>query len=140
VAVPIDTNRSPWHVTNAHRDGWRRMEPDRFPDAAMPGRIVPFVLDGEHLIVSAFKRAEDGNGEILRFWSAAAAPQIVRIRGGCPGAQLQQTDLLERNLPETAAATDELTLEVRPFEIVTIRIAPTARQTTGLVGQTEKCL
>ncbi len=140
VAVPIDTNRSPWHVTNAHRDGWRRMEPDRFPDTAMPGRIVPFGLDGEHLLVSAFKRAEDGNGEILRFWSAAAAPQIVRIRGGCPGARLQQTDLLERNLPETAAATDELTLDVRPFEIVTIRIALTARQTTGLVGQTEKCL
>ena len=57
-----------------------------------------------------------------------------------PGAQRQHTDLLERNLPETAAATDELARQVRPFEIVSIGTAPTAQRTTGLGGQTKRVM
>lgn len=126
VEIPVDTNRSPWHVTNAHRDGWRRIEADRFTHAAIPARIVPFTLEGEHLVVSAFKRAEDGNGEILRFWSAAATEQTVTVRGHNADAVLAGVNLLEQPVPQGPRASGSLVLHVRPFQVVTVRIVDLA--------------
>lgn len=121
--VPIDTNRSAWKSINAARDGWRRVEPDRFVDVDMPERLVPFELDGECLVVSALKRAEDGNGDILRFWSYADTSQVVALDARAPDASITQTDLLERPLPDQTPQTGSAGLTVRPFEIVTVRIA-----------------
>jgi hypothetical protein len=122
VEIPVDTNRSPWHATNAHRDGWRRIESDRFLDVSIPERIVPFTLEGDHLVVSAFKRAEDGRGEILRFWSAAETEQSATIRGGDAGTRISKVNLLEQPITETGDGKGSLTLRVRPFEIVTVRV------------------
>ncbi len=123
VEVPIDTNRSTWYAVNAHRDGWRRIEKDRFRDVRIPARLIPFTLEGEHLVISAFKRAEDGQGEILRFWSAAGGDQEIRLRGGYADTILTRVDLLERTMPGSIPGTGSLTLRVRPFEIVTVRMA-----------------
>lgn len=121
VAVPVDSNRSSWHVTNAHRDGWRRIEPDRFPSTSVSGQIVPFIIEGEHVIVSAFKRAIDGRGEILRFWSAASSEQSVKVH--VPDRRiLRRSNLLEENNERAESGAGMLTLVVRPFEIVTLRI------------------
>ena len=120
--VPVNTNRSAWKSINAARDGWRRVEPDRFVGVSVPERIVPFGLEGECLVVSAFKQAEDGNGEVLRFWSHADALQSVRVSGRDPSSRITRTDLLERPLPDQPPQTGRASLQVRPFEIVTLRI------------------
>ncbi len=119
VEVPIDTNRSPWYATNAHRDGWRRIEQDRFCDIPIPARLVPFTIEGKHLIVSAYKRTEDGRGEILRFWSAAGEEQSVVIRAAEAGTVLTRNDLLERPITPEVSATGSMVLGVKPFEIHT---------------------
>lgn len=120
--IPINTNRSAWKSVNAARDGWRRVEPDRFVDARVPTQIVPFGLEGDCLVVSAFKRAEDGNGDILRFWSYADAVQTVGVTGRSPTARITPTDLLERPLPGQPPHSERAVLDVRPFQIVTLRI------------------
>ncbi|MBT3375400.1 MAG: hypothetical protein HN742_16975 [Lentisphaerae bacterium] len=120
--VPVDTNRSSWKSINAARDGWRRVEQDRFVEVQMPDRLVPFELEGECLVVSAFKRAEDGDGDVLRFWNYADAPQTVQVTAAKTSASLTQVDLLERPLDESPPHVGTATVSVRPFEIVTVRI------------------
>ena len=89
---------------------------------AVPAKIAPFTLEGAHLIVSAFKRAEDGRGEIVRFWSAAEAEQRVTLRAGFSDARLTRVDLREQTVPTESNGQGTLVLRVRPFEIVTVRM------------------
>ena len=65
-------------------------------------------------------------GHSLRIRSTRAR---ARLRAAFPVAAVTETDLLERPLPSTRAligdrATDEAVLELRPFQIVTLRLRP----------------
>jgi len=119
--VMRDPNRSPWKVIHSQRDGWKRLESDRFVERALPRRVVPFVLEGEDLVISAFKRAEDGGGEVLRFWNAGASEQVARIRPPRGAAQVARTDLLERATEALEPAGGWVEVRLRPFEIATVR-------------------
>ena len=119
--VMRDTNRSPWKVIHSQRDGWKRLERDRFVERALPRRVVPFVLEGVDLVISAFKRSEDGCGEVLRFWSAGASEQVVRMRPPDGARQIARADLLERPTGDLEPAQGWVELHLRPFEIATVR-------------------
>ena len=125
--IPVDSNRSTWKCYNADRDGWRRVEPDRFLTGELPGRIVPFRLDGQEVIVSAFKDSEDGAGQVLRFWSYAAEPQTVTVAVHEPTAYLTRCNLLEQPLAEILPSTATMEISVKPFEIVTLRFTPNGK-------------
>jgi alpha-mannosidase len=119
--VMRDTNRSPWKVIHSQRDGWKRLETARFVQRELPRRLVPFRLAGDGLVLSAFKRAADGHGELLRFWSWHDSVQEVTL--GLPeGARdPARADLLERVTQPLQPVAGQLRLPVRPFEIVTVR-------------------
>jgi len=125
--IPVDSNRSTWKPYNASRDGWRRVEPDRFVKRELPGRIVPFRLDGQEVIVSAFKDSEDGAGQVLRFWSYAAEPQTVTVAAHEPTARLTRCNLLEQPAAGNQSATGTMEISVKPFEIVTLRFTPNGK-------------
>ncbi|HET7828833.1 MAG TPA: glycosyl hydrolase-related protein [Candidatus Limnocylindrales bacterium] len=79
-------------------------------------RAVPLALEGDDLVFSALKAAEDGDGWILRAWNAEARDVRTRVTG--PGLRSERCRLDERPLPEDRAADDR----VGPFEIATWRI------------------
>ena len=116
-----DTNRSPWKVIHAQRDGWKRLERDRFVQGDLPRRVVPFRIEGERIALSAFKRAADGAGEVLRFWSWDDGEQEVRVRPPEGASAVARTDLLERPTGSLASHEGWVTLSLRPFEIATLR-------------------
>lgn len=120
--LPVDSNRSTWKPYNADRDGWRRVEPSRFVQGEIPARMVPFTLHGRHLVVSAFKACEDGQGRILRFWSYGDALQTVTVVAHSPRESLIPCNLLEQPLPSFKPAIGSMTIAVKPFEIVTLRV------------------
>lgn len=121
-AVPADSNRSPWKPYNAERDGWRRLEDDRFLDRALPARIRPFAITGNRIMVSAFKRADDGDGFILRFWSWNECEQEVTVHAAGDSVVMRPTDLLERGIGDPGQGP--LQLRIEPFEIRTVRFKP----------------
>jgi alpha-mannosidase len=127
VEIPVDSNRSSWKRYNAERDGWRRVEPDRFVRGEIPSRIVPFTVDGRKIVISAFKDSEDGNGQVLRFWSYAASPQTVTVAAYESTAYLTRCNLLEQPLAEILPSTATMEISVKPFEIVTLRFTPNGK-------------
>jgi len=122
--VPVDSNRSSWKRIHSQRDGWRRLEPERFCPLPIPRRIVPFQLHGGNLLVSAYKRADDGIGNILRFWNASDHSRNACLRSADANSRLQRCDLREVNLDANGGSLGELNLKLRAYEIVSVRISP----------------
>jgi alpha-mannosidase len=86
----------------------------------------PFVVaEGLELALAGLKRSEDGEAAILRLYEPHGARGRARLRfpGGLQAAE--KTDLLEdRGGTPVEVEDGVLHLEVRPFEVVTLRLEP----------------
>ena len=74
-------------------------------------------IDGRNILVSAFKKSENGHGLIVRLWYYGTTPDQVVVQG--KGAWYQ-TDLAEEN--DALLGLDRARLNARPNEIITLRL------------------
>jgi alpha-mannosidase len=84
--------------------------------------VEPLVsVDDPAVVVEAVKLAEDGSGDVVvRLYEAFGTRATAVVTAHFPHAQVVETDLHERPLPEPVALDgDRLTL--RPFRIATLR-------------------
>lgn len=115
-------------IADAVREGYRLNLPLRH--AAAAGAVAPLVVvDNPAAVVEAVKLAEDRSGDlIVRLYESrgARARASVSVDPAASAAAVVETDLLERELaaPTALAAVDGATasLELRPFQLVTLRI------------------
>jgi alpha-mannosidase len=82
-----------------------------------------FSTDTSGLLVDTVKRAEDGDGLIVRLYEAHGARGVARVRVGLPFAEAWLTNLLEDRLAAAEVDGDEVVVPYRPFEIVTLALA-----------------
>jgi alpha-mannosidase len=82
------------------------------------------VAEGVELALGSLKRAEDGRGVILRLYEphGARGPATLRFASGIERAE--RVDLLEEHEGTVEARGDEVLLDVRPFEVLTLRVQP----------------
>jgi len=89
---------------------------------------APSAGAGEELgiVVEAVKAAEDRSGDVIvRCYEALGARARGRLATSCPLAAATVVDLLERPLAELRLdAGGGVPLELRPFQIVTLRLRP----------------
>jgi alpha-mannosidase len=81
--------------------------------------------EGLELALAGLKRSEDGEAVILRLYEPHGARGLARLRfpGGLKRAE--KTNLLEdRGGTRVAVEDNGIDLEVRPFEVVTLRLEP----------------
>ncbi|HEX4156502.1 MAG TPA: polysaccharide lyase family protein [Acidobacteriaceae bacterium] len=111
------------------RLGWEEMTPlesdhDAASFAASGANSSSFLsLDNPDVVVTAWKRAEDGDGTIVRMVEIAGRPETVHLR--TPHLQLRAAE--ECSLVEDCSGSIEvqdgrLALSLRPFEIKTIKL------------------
>jgi alpha-mannosidase len=82
-------------------------------------RIVP-----ANLILTAMKKSEDSEHVVLRFYEAEGNQTEARIHLSKPIRSAWRTNLIEENQDALAPNTDgSLSLKVRPWEIVTLKLA-----------------
>jgi alpha-mannosidase len=93
---------------------------DAAGDAVEPIVTVP----APSVLVESVKLAEDRSGDlIVRLYEAEGRRVRTPLHIAAPVARAWRTDLLERELGTASWGAEEtVTLEVRPFEIVTIRV------------------
>ncbi|WP_199546837.1 glycoside hydrolase family 38 C-terminal domain-containing protein [Streptomyces sp. N35] len=88
--------------------------------------VAPLVtVDDPAVTVEAVKLAEDRSGDVVvRLYESRGGRARARLTASFPVARAEVTDLLER--PVGGAETDAtgLTLSLRPFQIVTLRLRP----------------
>ncbi|MCD6286686.1 MAG: alpha-mannosidase, partial [Anaerolineae bacterium] len=93
--------------------------------SARGGRVadVPFIaVDKPNIVVETIKRAEDGNGVIVRLYESQRRRGTVTLTTGFDLAEAWHTNLLEENQSALATAGNSIALFVKPYEIVTLRL------------------
>ena len=81
-------------------------------------------VDAPNIVIETVKRAEDGNGVIVRLYESHRRRGEVTLTTGFPLAAAWRTNLLEENQTELACADNQVRLTVKPYEIVTLRVVP----------------
>ena len=89
--------------------------------AAACGSLL--TVGAANVIVEAVKRAEDGQGLIVRLYEAGGAGGRVTLWLGVPCTAASETNLLEEPSAPLTLDGDRLMLSFRPFEVKTIYLA-----------------
>jgi alpha-mannosidase len=74
------------------------------------------------LIIETVKRAEDGNGIIVRLYESQRSRGPAHIQAGFRIQAAWETNLLEENESQLPVETDAIQLTLRPYQIMTIRV------------------
>ena len=110
-------------VADAIRAGYHFNLPLR---TVSPGADVgPLVrLDNDAVIVEAVKAADDRSGDVvLRCYESLGGQATVTFTFGFPVRSASVTDLLERTLIELTVQDGTVNMQLRPFEVVTLRVS-----------------
>jgi len=95
------------------------------PPRPLPPEGKSFLTtEGERVTLLTWKAAEDGKGSILRFAETTGKQTKVSVR--FPATQLASAQLcsgVEENREALPVGNNSLPLSLRPFEVVTVRIA-----------------
>ncbi|MFD3441959.1 alpha-mannosidase [Streptomyces sp. NPDC058685] len=113
-------------IADAVREGFRINLPERTVPG--DGAVAPLVtVDQDAVIVSAVKLADDGSGDVIvRLYESRGGRARVRLATDFEALGAVATDLLERPLadvPQPELTDGGVRLSLRPFELVTLRLA-----------------
>lgn len=113
-------------IGDAVREGFRINLPER--RVAGDAEVAPLVaVDNDAVVVSAVKLADDASGDVVvRLYESEGGRARALLNIGFEIGDVTATDLLERQLadvPEPELAGGAVKLTLRPFELVTLRLA-----------------
>ncbi len=81
-----------------------------------------FSASSPNVIIETVKRAEDGNGIIVRLYESQRKRGPVQIQAGFGIQSAWETNLLEENESQLPVENDAIQLSLRPYQIMTIRV------------------
>ncbi len=86
---------------------------------------VPFVsIDAANAVIETVKQAEDGQGIIVRLYESQRRRGPVTLTTSFPLASAFRQNLLEENQEELASDGNSVTFDLRPYQILTLRLMP----------------
>ena len=81
-----------------------------------------FNIDRENVIIETVKRAEDGNGFVVRFYESLGCRGLVTLKSGFNIKSCSIVNILEQQQKQLEINNSEVKYEIKPFEIVTLRL------------------
>ncbi|MBK8615836.1 MAG: alpha-mannosidase [Anaerolineales bacterium] len=75
-----------------------------------------------NVIVETIKRAEDGDGIIVRLYESQRKRGQVQVQMGCAVESAWVTNLLEENESVLSVENDSILLNLKPYQIMTLRV------------------
>jgi len=98
------------------------------PVLAVPGTAGErslFSVDAPNVVIETVKPAEDGSGDVVvRLYEAARTATRCHLATTLPVGRAVETDMLEeRTVAELDGRGGTITLDLRPFEIKTVRLS-----------------
>ena len=90
------------------------------PAGPLPTSLL--AVDRPNIVIETVKRAEDGRGLIVRLYETQRQRKQVTLTAGFDLARAWRANLLEENQEELAPNGNTVSLFVKPYEIVTLRL------------------
>ena len=81
-------------------------------------------VDAPNVIIETVKQAEDGKGIIVRLYECHRARGRFNLSTGFDLAEAFECNLLEENQRRLDVVGDNIELDVRPYQIVSLRLVP----------------
>jgi len=78
--------------------------------------------DASNVVIDTIKPAEDGDGWVVRLYESIGSATKTRLAFGVPVRSITFSNTLEDKLSPVAVDGDACTLDLRPFQIATLRI------------------
>jgi alpha-mannosidase len=109
-------------IVDAAREGYRINLPERSTPGTGP--VAPLVtVDNDGVIVESVKLADDRSGDVIvRLYEARGARTQTAVQVGFAATAVTIVDLLERGLDRAGLIDDRIAVDLRPFQIRTLRI------------------
>ena len=79
-------------------------------------------VSAPNVLVETVKRAENGNGMILRLYESQRKRGPVSLRFAFPVENAWTTNLLEENETRLKVERDTVSFDIKPYQIMTLRI------------------
>jgi len=79
-------------------------------------------VSAPNVIIETVKRAEDGDGIIIRLYESQRKRGPVQVKFGFAVKSAWETNLLEENESELSLENDSIELSLRPYQIMTLRV------------------
>ncbi|WP_330177134.1 glycosyl hydrolase-related protein [Streptomyces sp. NBC_01498] len=113
-------------VEDAISEGYALNLPLRPGPSPAAGAVEPLVaVTGADVVVEAVKLADDRSGDVVvRLYESRGGRARTTLTAGFPVTAVHETDLLEDPLTERAHEGRSVALTLRPFQILTLRLAP----------------
>ncbi|MCP4358464.1 MAG: alpha-mannosidase [Chloroflexi bacterium] len=93
--------------------------------ASQPITPTSFItVDQPHVIIETIKQAEDGHDVIVRLYEYKRQRGMITLTVGFPLAQAMRTNLLEENQEELSVSGRQLSVFIKPYQILTLRLVP----------------
>ena len=89
--------------------------------------VAPLVaVDQPNVVIETVKRAEDGNGIVIRLYEHHRCRRRVAVTAGFPIAHAERCNLLEEPLEDESCLLEDnmVSFEIMPYQIVTLRLIP----------------
>jgi alpha-mannosidase len=80
--------------------------------------------DRPNVVVETIKQAEDSRGIIVRLYESQRQRGQVTLNAGFLLKEAWQTDLLEKDQVRLSPNGQSVSLHLKPYEIVTLRLVP----------------
>lgn len=116
-----------------HAEGWREAEtvqqsyqlnqPAIAVLGGKPGNVYSFAsVDKKNVILETIKRSEDKTGVVLRLYESENALTKTKLKVDTGYHRAFVCNLLEEEEEELELLNNELNLEIRPYEVVTVKL------------------
>ena len=89
---------------------------------SLPEEFSLVSVNSENVIIETVKKAEDDDGIIIRLYEHGNRRETVCLTFGFPATEVFVCDLMETEQGTLAVADNTVSFDVKPFEIVTLKI------------------
>jgi alpha-mannosidase len=88
-------------------------------------RMVSFMqVDASNVVIETIKRAEDGEGIIVRLYESQRKRGTFTLACAFAIAEAWRTNLLEENQEQLVIDGNQLSVPIKPYQIITLRLQP----------------
>ncbi|MBI5670325.1 MAG: alpha-mannosidase [Chloroflexi bacterium] len=83
-------------------------------------------VSSSSVVIETIKRAEDGNGLIVRLYENERTRRKIAVSAGFALAEVYHCNLLEENEAALAVQDNQVQMDISPYQIITLRLIPQA--------------
>jgi alpha-mannosidase len=109
-------------IGEAIEEGYRINLPERVVTGSTGAEPI-VAVDNDNVVVEAVKLADDRSGDVVvRLYESTGGRSRATLTAGFDVASVTEVDLLERHLADRELKDGGVSFELRPFQIVTLRL------------------